>query len=79
MQLLKIKKDQTLHRNLHIKQQNLYKTGALKEDSSCSTTATRRVTLVTNYVTIHDRGRENEIVFYDKRSVSVVICDTDIP
>ena len=44
--------------------------------SSCSTSDTRRVNLVTNPVISHERGKD---LVYDKWNISVVICDTDVP
>ena len=46
--------------------------------SSCSTSGTRRVNLVTNPVINHKRRKERRSV-YDKWNISAVICDTDIP
>jgi hypothetical protein len=46
--------------------------------SSCSTSGTRRVNLVTNPVISHKRRKERGSV-YDKWNISAVICDTDIP
>ena len=45
--------------------------------SSCSTSGTRRVKLVT-YLDI-SRMRNGPGSAYDKWNISVVICDTDIP
>jgi hypothetical protein len=42
--------------------------------SSCSTSDTRRVNLVTNPVKSHEWRN-----VYDKYNISMVICDTDIP
>jgi hypothetical protein len=46
--------------------------------SSCSTSDTHRVNLVTNSVIGHERGKDHGSA-YDKWKISVVICDTDIP
>ena len=46
--------------------------------SSCLTSDTRRVTLVTNPVINYWLGKGSEYD-YDNRNISVVICDTDIP
>jgi hypothetical protein len=46
--------------------------------SSCSTSGTRRVNLVTNPVISRERGKDRE-VFTTSGTISVVICDTDIP
>jgi hypothetical protein len=45
--------------------------------SSCSTSGTRRVNLVTNQVTSHKQKRSESDK--DKWNISVVICNTDIP
>ena len=47
-----------------------------KVNSSCSTSDTRRVNLVTNP---KSRMRKGPGIVYDKCNISVVICDTDIP
>jgi hypothetical protein len=44
--------------------------------SSCSTCGTRRVTLVTIPVISHEWGPDCD---YDKRNISMIICDIDIP
>ena len=46
--------------------------------SSCSTSDTRRVNLVTNPMISHVSMKGPESI-YDKVNISVVICDTDIP
>jgi hypothetical protein len=45
-------------------------------NSSCSTCGTRRVTLVTIPVISHEWGLDCD---YDKRNISMIICDIDIP
>ena len=60
----------TLHRKLKIEQHELMCSG--KISSSCSISGTRRATRVTNPMVSHECD-------YDKRKISVVICDTDIP
>ena len=47
--------------------------------SSCSTYGTCRVTLVTNPVISHERGKAQIVNDYDKQNITVVIWDTDIP
>ena len=46
--------------------------------SSCSTSGTRRVNLVTTPVISH-LSRKGPESIYDKVNIFVVICDTDIP
>jgi len=60
----------TLHRKLKIEQRELMCCG--KISSSCSISGIHRVPLVKNSMVSHE-------CVYDKRNISVVICDTDIP
>jgi hypothetical protein len=52
--------------------------GSRRVGSSCSTSGTRCITLVTNLVMSHEWEKDLESA-YDKCNISVVICDTDIP
>ena len=59
----------TLHRKLKIEQHKPTKTGGflrcplfVRESSPCSTSDTRRVTLVTNPVISHGQGKDREVL-----------------
>ena len=76
-------KGQTMiYKTLHRKLAPLNTGGELmcfgRLSSSCLTSDTRRVTLVTNPVINYWLGKGSEYD-YNKRNISVVICDTDIP
>ena len=70
------------HKTKYQATQTLPKTGGElrcpgRESSSCSTSGTRGVNLVTNPVISHEWGKDWK--YLHKWNISMVICDTDIP